>query len=134
MNKSIFNLNLRCAENPELLKTGLEWAALFANCPMLRLLGETKNISSDILKMVLEEGIKSDSSEAVHIIKTICVAKRFPVSKDVTNLAEARGNTEVMKVLNIAPSDEEMEWKKILLLESIFNKTADITGEGCFEI
>ena len=121
-------------DNPELLLTGLEWAARFANCPMLQLLGETKNISSDILKVVLEEGIKSDSSEAVHIIKTICVAKRFPVSKDVTNLAEARGNTEVMKILNIAPSDEEMEWKKILLLESIFNKTAEITGKGCYAI
>ena len=117
-----------------MLLTGLGRAAQYANCPMLRLLGETKNISSDILKMVLEEGIKSDSSEAVHIIKTICVAKRFPVSKDVTNLAEARGNTEVMKILNIAPSDEEMEWKKILLLESIFNKTAEITGEVCFKI
>ena len=114
-----------------MLLIGLVNAAKYANCAMLRLLGETKNISSDILKVVLEEGIKSDSSEAVHIIKTICVAKRFPVSKDVTNLAEARGNTEVMKILNIAPSDEEMEWKKILLLESIFNKTADITGEGC---
>ena len=111
-----------------MLQTGLVGAALFANCPMLRLLGEAKNISPDILKMVLEEGVKSDSSEAVHIIKTICVAKRFPVSKDVTNLAAARGNTEVMKILNIAPSDEEVEWKKILLLESIFNKTADITG------
>ena len=119
-------------ENPELLLTGLEKAATFANCPMLRLLGETKNISSDILKVVLEEGIKSDSSEAVHITKTICVAKRFQVSKDVTNLAAARGNTEVMKILNIAPSDEDMEWKKILLLESIFNKTADITGKGCY--
>ena len=117
-----------------MLQTGLVGAALFANCPMLQLLGETKNISSDILKMVLEEGIKSDSSEAVHIIKTICVAKRFPVSKDITNLAAARGNTEVMKILNIAPSDEEVEWKKILLLESISNKTAEITGEVCFKI
>ena len=117
-----------------MLQTGLVGAALFANCPMLRLLGQSKNISSDTLKMVLEEGIKSDSSEAVDIIKTICVAKRFPVSKDVTNLAESRENTEVMKILNIAPSDEEVEWKKILLLESIFNKTAEITGKGCYAL
>ena len=115
-----------------MLKNGLVEAAQFANCPMLRLLEKAKNISTDILKIVLEEGVKSDSSEAVHIIKTICVAKRFPVSKDVTNLAAARGNTEVMKIFNIAPSDEEVEWKKILLLESIFNKTADITGKGCY--
>ena len=127
-------LNLRCAEDPELLHFGLRRAAEFANCPMLRLLGKAKNISSDNLEVVLEEGVKSDSSEAVHIIKTICVAKRFPVSKDVTNLAAARGNTEVMKILNIAPSDEEVEWKKILLLESTFNKTAEITGKGCYAL
>ena len=120
--------------DPELLLTGLGRAAQYANCPMLLLLGETKNISSDILKVVQEEGIKSDSSEAVHIIKTICDVEHFPIPTCVTSLAAARGNTEVMKILNIAPSDEEMEWKKILLLESIFNKTADITGKGCFAI
>ena len=115
-----------------MLKTGLVEAAWFANCPMLRLVGETKNISSDILKIVMEEGIKSDSSEAVEIIKTICVVEHFPIPTCVTSLAAARGNTEVMKILNIAPSDEEVEWKKILLLQSIFNKTADITGKGCY--
>lgn len=105
-----------------MLLTGLVGAAQFANCAMLQLLGEAKNIPSDILKVVLEEGVKSDSSEAVDIIKTICVAKRFPVSEDVTNLAAARGNTEVMKILNIAPSDEEIELKKNLLLRPSLTK------------
>ena len=121
-----------------MLLTGLVSAARFANCPMLRLLGETKNISSDILEIalevMLEEGIKSDSSETVHIIKTICNVEHFLIPTCVTTLAAARGNTEVMKILNVAPSDEEMEWKKILLLDSIFNKTADITGKGCYAI
>ena len=120
----------RCAGNKELLETGLEWAAMFANNIMLDILIQHKKgpIATDLLHKMMKRAIESDCNETVKIVKTQFTEGRHDVPQDVLDVAKERRIYSILSTLGILTmTEEEINKRKEEIRQNIKNGTASVS-------
>ena len=119
----------RCAGNKELLGSGLEEAAMFANNEMLNILIKHKkgSIPTDLLHKMMKKAIESDCNETVKSVKTLFTDGHQDVPEDVLDVARERGIYSILRTLGILTmTEEEIERKKEEIRENIKNGVASV--------
>ena len=110
------------------LENGLTWASTFANTTMLNILKPfSNNLPVPLLDEMMEEAVKSDSMEAVTIVKDILSDHHHRVSQDTITTARSRGLVGIIKSLD-PEFEDTSEQQKQALKQAVLDKTASIEG------
>ena len=126
--------NIRCADDPDLLETGLRKASKFANTTMLEVLKPfCSNIPVKLLDEMMEEAVLSDSEEAVTIVKNILRDHDHPLSVGIINTARSRGLVKIIKLLDTDYQDTTDQQKQSLI-QAVSDRTASIQGKIKYSI
>ena len=103
-------------------------ASTFANSTMLNILKPfSNNLPVPLLDKMMEEAVKSDSMEAVAIVKDILSDHHHRVSQDTITTARSRGLVGIIKSLD-PEFEDTSEQQKQALTQAVLDKTASIEG------
>ena len=103
-------------------------ASKFANTTMLNILKPfSNNLPVPLLDEMMEEAVKSDSMEAVTIVKDILSDHHHRVSQDTITTARSRGLVGIIKSLD-PEFEDTSEQQKQALKRAVLDKTASIEG------
>ena len=104
-------------------------ASTFANTTMLNILKPfSNNLPVPLLDEMMEEAVKSDSMEAVAIVKDILSDHHHRVSQDTITTARSRGLVRIIKSLD-PEFEDTSEQQKQALKRALLDKTASIEGK-----
>ena len=104
-------------------------ASKFANTTMLNILKPfSNNLPVPLLDEMMEEAVKSDSMEAVAIVKDILSDHHHRVSQDTITTARSRGLVGIIKSLD-PEFEDTSEQQKQALKQAVLDKTASIEGK-----
>ena len=93
----------------------------------------SNNLPVPLLDEMMEEAVKSDSMEAVAIVKDILSDHHHRVSQDTITTARSRGLVGIIKSLD-PEFEDTSEQQKQALKRAVLDKTASIDGKKieCF--
>ena len=119
---------MRCAADPNLLESGLIHGSRHANITMLNILKPySRDLPGRLLDDMIEEAVKSDSFEAVNLVKDILAEHNHRVSQDTITTARSRGLVGIIKSLD-PEFEDTSEQQKQALKQAVLDKTASIEG------
>ena len=87
----------------------------------------SNNLPVPLLDEMMEEAVKSDSMEAVAIVKDILSDHHHRVSQDTITTARSRGLVRIIKSLD-PEFEDTSEQQKQALKQAVLDKTASIEG------
>ena len=88
----------------------------------------SNNLPVPLLDEMMEEAVKSDSMEAVTIVKDILSDHHHRVSQDTITTARSRGLVRIIKSLD-PEFEDTSEQQKQALKQAVLDKTASIEGK-----
>ena len=88
----------------------------------------SQDLPGRLLDDMIEEAVKSDSFEAVNLVKDILAEHNHRVSQDTITTARSRGLVRIIKSLD-PEFEDTSEQQKQALKQALLDKTASIEGK-----